>query len=314
MGTAILGRLALVLTLLFVVACGPDRAGMAGVTTGPTPVIAAPPSPTTPAPSPAAPVRLGIVNGWTGAPVTGAAVTLNGVVVPVDGAGQFEVPAATSCLRATVVARGFLERSLSCLPIRGTVGGTVLTLWPVENDAEREALREFAFSGGRTMLQFFGPLPVSFEGGAGGPMVEAWQQAAARLRAETSWSFTLEIDASGTRAIDEGVIAMPTTSSVDCTGSWSRWSYDVSRFCLDPGEHYFLGRARIDSAVLGSPTTALRVLMSYVGFRPHGLPGAFNATRPADDGFSDFERRTFHMITLRARETLKGTDWPDSER
>jgi hypothetical protein len=89
--------------------------------------------------------QLTVTDGWTGAPVPQARVTIGARTLIVDAAGRFEVPTSTPCLPATIVATGYLERRVLdvCRFTRD------FSLWQATNDAERAALQAFAFGFGR---------------------------------------------------------------------------------------------------------------------------------------------------------------------
>ena len=54
---------------------------------------------------------------------------------------------------------------------------------------------------------------------------------------------------------------------------------------------------------------AQRALLHTFGMQPHRLPGAMNATHPQAD-LSPFERKTLHMMSLRAAQRAR-VIWPD---
>jgi len=103
------------------------------------------------------------------------------------------------------------------------------------------------------------------------------------------------------------------TEEAGCNHTWSVWTYAASGFCMQRTEEYFVAQANVDPARLSTPAMALRVLMTFMGFRPHRLPGMFNDAR-SDDALSDFELRTLHMVGLRNKDAPAGVDWPDTGR
>lgn len=305
---------ALGLTVLIVgaFACGSGNERRPATVTGPTPVTAAPTpaSPTPPTPA-GGPIRLTVTNGWTDAPVAQAVVTMDGATAVTDQSGQFELATSGACVRATVVAPGYLERRLACLPTAASQGRVVVTLWPVENDAERAALEAFAFPFGKVGRN--SPQSVAFAAGIANrhDVIATWQAASTRLRTATSgWLDCTTLNA--TDLGDDGVVVSPFATLADCNHNWFPWPYAASGFCMQTHPAYFVAVARTDPARIATEGMALRVLMYSNGLRPHPLPGVLNATRP-DDTLSDFEQRTLHMIGLRTAARPNGVAWPDTE-
>jgi len=183
-----------------------------------------------------------------------------------------------------------------------------VTLWPVENDAERAALEAFAFSLGQRLPRWEATPRVGFVP-APDHVVATWQAAARRLNDATTGWFVVTL-VPGPDINGEGVIVSPFTTLADCNHGWYPWRYEAAGFCMQSGEEYFVAVARTDPARIATEGMALRVLLYSYGLRPHPLPGVLNATRP-DDTLSDFELRTLHMIGLRARAAPLW--WPDTE-
>lgn len=263
---------------------------------------------------PTAPVlsgRLTVTDGWTGAPVPQARVTVGVEAVFTDAAGQFTVDTTAPCQRTTIVASGYLDRRLNCLPSAGPAQRTAVTLWPVKDDAERSALQVFAFRGrGETLVQPYDLiLEMQPDSNAADAITAAWQRAGATLDAASAGAARVHFQS----LVDDGAIVSPWASPADCASAIPlAWSIDVSGFCLGRAVGYFAHMLFVSPARIGDERVALRAMLYELGLRPHTLPGLMNATQPADT-LSDFERRTLHMLSLRVRRYPLGVAWPDTE-
>ena len=281
---------------------------------------------------PTAPVlsgRLTVTDGWTGAPVPQARVTMGVEAVFTDAAGQFTVDTTAPCQRTTIVASGYLDRRLNCLPSAGPTQRTAVTLWPVKDDAERSALQVFAFRGrGEILVQPYALiLEMQPDSNAAEAITAAWQGAGATLDAASAGAARVHFQS----LVDDGAIVSPWSSPADCASAIpAAWPTDVSGFCLGRPVGYFahmLLVAAHRAVIVDSPPgagkstlaarmaderVALRAMLYELGLRPHTLPGLMNATQPADT-LSDFERRTLHMLSLRVRRYPLGVAWPDTE-
>lgn len=294
----------LILTIAGTAACGADGDTRPFSVVGPTPASTAPP------PSPAGPTgRLTVTNGWTNAPVAQALVTIGAETVVADAAGQFEVTAAGPCVGARIVAPGYLDRRVNCLPPAASQGRMAVTLWPVENDAERAALREFAFRGfpGIQVQPYAVSLEIASDVANRKAVVEAWQAAGRTIATMTGGAANLRIE-----PLDEdGAVLKPWSTPADCSPDF-RWTPSLAGFCGGNRVGYFAHVLLVAPEFMADERVALRALLYEQGLRPHALPGLLNATRPADT-LSDFEMRTLHMIGLRRRPYPGGVNWPDLE-
>lgn len=295
-------------------ACGPggDTRRPFGIT-GPTPQGDTPVPAPTPPPGPA--IRVTVTNGWTNAAVPGARVTMGTDTVVTDQAGQFDVPTPVPCVPTTVVAEGFLERRVTCLTVTTSRGSAPVTLWPVESDEERLALKTLVFDGGALIRRGSLQLDVARQVDDRAAAIAAWQHADRQLRDATAGHLatTVPIDV---EALQDGTIVDLWSSPADCTHSGTVAWFSVSGFCMGtyrgPAYPYFIELVRVAPSQVTSGAVALRALMYSFGLRPHAAPGLLNATRPADT-LSEFERRALRMITLRDRPWPGGISWPDTE-
>jgi hypothetical protein len=281
--------------------CSGDSPSRFGLPSAPTADAGTPPAPATHR------TTLTIRDGWTEAPVGGAQVVLNDVDYVTDAAGQVEV--RLPCTSATITAAGYLERRLTCRLDTFPLRSPALTLWPVANDAEREATQSAAFPNNR--LSFGQPtyLEVDFDDDL--PNIDGvnatWANAARRISELTSGRVVVPI---GTLGSDEGFIVAEARNPPGCTHSWFTWSFAVSGFCWDQTSGYFILRLTVASVLLQRDDVALRALLYGWGLRPHPLPGLMNETRPSSV-LSDFELKTIHMASLRGTAPV---GWPDTEQ
>jgi hypothetical protein len=271
----------------------------------------------TPAPAPPAspPVRVTVTDGWTGAAVPLARVTMGTDTVVTDQAGQFEVPTPVPCVPATVTADGFLERRVKCLTVTTLRGTAPVTLWPVDSDDERTALKTLAFDNGALVRRGFQQLDIARDVDDRAAAIAAWQRADRILRDATAGYFTTTVP-TNVEALQDGVIVDLWSAPADCTHSGTIAWFAVSGFCVGtyrgPAYPYFISLIRVAPARVTSEAVALRALLYNFGLRPHAVPGLLNSTRP-DDTLSLFERRMLHMLTLRERPLPGGLAWPDTE-
>lgn len=264
---------------------------------------------------PTAPVlsgRLTVTNGWTGAPVPEARVTVGAETVVTDAAGQFVVDTTAPCQRTTIVASGFLDRRMNCLPPATQIQRTVVTLWPVTDEAERSALQTFAFRGsGQTLVQPY-LLEVEIHEALVNrdAVVAAWRRAGDTLARETAGTATLVL----APMREDGALVTPWSSPADCVADTPMlaWLVGVAGFCPGARIGYFAHHLHIAPSLIDDESVALRALLVELGLRPHPLPGVMNITQPAPV-LSEFERRTLHMLSLRVRRYPQGVNWPDTE-
>ena len=285
------------LVLAGTVACGADGDLRPLPGTGPTPTPSS--------------LRLVVTDGWNGAPVPQARVTQGAQTVMTDAAGRVEVD-ASPCVRTTVVASGFLERSLRCLPAAASHGSAEVTLWPVANDAERTALQTFAFRGrGETLVQPYELiLEISPDLTNVDTVSAAWQRAGQTLAEATRRAAGVRLEP----LQEDGAIVSPWSSQADCAASIYvfEWQPEVAGFCPGKGIGYFAHVLHAAPSRIDDDRVALRAMLYELGLRPHALQGLMHATQPADT-LSDFERRTLHMMSLRTRRYPHGVSWPDTE-
>jgi hypothetical protein len=306
--------LAVALAVASTIACGPGGdTRRPFVITGPTPQVETPgPAPT---PPPGPPIRVTVTNGWTKAAVPGARVTIGADIVVTDQLGQFEVPTPVPCVPATVAADGFLERRVKCLTVTTVRGSAPVTLWPVESDEERLALKTLAFDSGALVKRGFQQLDIARTVDDRAVAIAAWQRADRILRDATAGHLTTTVP-TNVEALQDGTIVDLWSAPADCTHSGTIAWFAVSGFCMGtyrgPAYPYFIELVRVAPSKVTSEAVALRALMYGFGLRPHAVPGLLNSTRP-DDTLSLFERRMLHMITLRERPSPGGTAWPDTE-
>ncbi|MBL8138775.1 MAG: carboxypeptidase regulatory-like domain-containing protein [Acidobacteria bacterium] len=256
--------------------------------------------------------RLTVTNGWTGAPVPQARVTLGAETVLTDAAGQFVVDTSAPCQRTTVVASGYLDRRMNCLPPATRQGPAAVTLWPVADEAERAALQTFAFRGsGQTLVQpFLLEVEIHQDTVDRDAVVAAWQRAGNTVATKTAGTATLRLEP----LREDGVLVTPWSSPANCAADTPilGWLVGVAGFCPGASIGYFAHHLHVAPSLIDDESVALRALLFELGLRPHPLPGLMNIAQPADT-LSDFETRTLHMMSLRVRRYPQWVAWPDVE-
>lgn len=297
----------LVLVVAGTLACDSPRDSPPFAVIGPTP------APASVGPTPAPGFRqLIVTNGWTGAPVPQARVTLGAETRITDAAGQFAVDTSAACQRTTIVASGYLDRRMNCLPPATASQRTVVTLWPVADDAERSALQTFAFRGnGQTLVQPY-LLEVELHQALVNrdAVVAAWQRAGDTLAMKTAGTATLVL----APMREDGALVTPWSSPADCAAGTPmlEWLVGVAGFCPGATIGYFAHHLHVEPSLIDDESVALRALLVELGLRPHPLPGVMNITHPARV-LSEFETRTLHMMSLRVRRYPQWVAWPDVE-
>ena len=268
-------------------------------------------SPTAPAQPSAQPDRFSgqttftIINGWSRAPVAGAAVTANGGDGMTDALGQVQFPATPSnCLTIEVKAAGFLERR-TC----GSANVREITLWPVANADEREVTRKWIFNNEQIRGDdWSAPIHIALgtELSARAGIAETWSAATAAISEVSQGRIRFQWV---TSAPEEGLLVVAADVPVSCSVA-PPWSLEIGGFCVkyDP-KVYYLDRLQVSPDRLADRSTALRALLSAVGIRAHSLPGLMNMTRP-ESGLSEYERKTLGMLGLRPRTVT----WPDYDQ
>lgn len=303
-----LRALALAAATAGAIACGSESAAPGSVGLAPSPTPAQPPAA-------AGHYAVRVANGITNTPVAAATVRVAGETLAADALGRVELPTAAACMPATLIAVGFLDRRIACLPTGSATFTPTVTLWPVESEAERDALRAFAFPGDQLVRRGTLQLEARSQPADQAATVAVWQRAARLLDAASAAHFTAVIPIDVESAQD-GTIVMPWTQLSDCVGTRAAW-FGVSGFCAGrytgSAYPYFISVVRVAPERLRDEAVALRVLLSEFRFGPHPGPGLMNERHP-DDTLSDFERRTLQMIRLRDRPDPGSIGWPDTER
>ena len=264
-----------------------------------------------------------VVDGFSLAPVPSARVGLEGRTYTTDSQGRIELDAAVPCAATTVNAVGYLERRMTCLSSTTSGGTAPVTLWPAASPEERTALQQFAFRG-QVNLVFpsVQAIGLSDEVPDRAATTAAWQRAAEALSGATRGRLMARVPVDVV-AEGEGVVVAPWVNATQCsatthydeTGPFRTflWPLAVSGYCWQAAPNAFTSVLRVAAPQIARDTTALRALLAGAGFSPHALPGLMNRTNP-DDALSDFERRTLHMVGLRAQSWPSRINWPDSEQ
>lgn len=297
------------LTLLAVAACDTDGGG-----------TLLPPAPTGPTPNPRLVL---VVDGFSLAPVPSARAVLEGRTYTTDPQGRIELDTPVPCATTAINAVGYLERRLKCLSTATAGGGAPVTLWPAASPEERTALQQFAFRGQLNLVYpSVQSIGLSDEVSDRAATTVAWQRAAQRLAEVSRGRLTARVPVDVV-AEGEGVIVAPWSDATQCsatthydeTGPFGRflWPLAVSGYCWQAAPNTFTAVLRVAASQLARDSTALRALLAGAGFSPHALPGLMNRNAP-DETLSDFERRTLHMVGLRAQSWPSGINWPDSEQ
>lgn len=289
------------------IACGTDREGL----------VLPPFAPSPPDPAAAAGhYAVRVTNGITRTPVTAATLRVGGQTLATDALGRVEVPNAAACTPATFIAIGFLDRRL-CLHTPAAGFTPTVTLWPVEDEAERIALRAFAFRGDQLVRRGFMQVDPRSSPSDQVATAAAWQRAARQLREVTGGHFVVELPGN-VEALQDGTIVRPWTSAAECvTTPAERVAWvAVAGFCagryIGPAYPLFISVVLVAPEWMGDEAMALRVLLAEFGLGPHPGPGLMNERAP-DTTLSDFELRTLRMISQRDRPYPGSIMWPDTE-
>lgn len=290
--------LLLMLTIAGTAACGADGDTRPFTLVGPT------------APVPSG--RLTVTNGWTAAPVPQALVTIGAETLITDVAGQFAVDPSAPCQRTTIVAPGYLDRRLNCLPPATSSQQTAVTLWPVADEVERSAVQAFVFRGsGQTLVQPF-LLEVELHHALANrdAVVAAWRRAGDTVAAKTAGRATLRLEP----LREDGALVTPWSSPAECAAGapMLEWLVGFAGFCPGATIGYFAHQLHVEPSLIADDSVALRALLFELGLRPHPLPGLMNISQPANT-LSEFETRTLHMMSLRVRRYPQWVAWPDVE-
>jgi hypothetical protein len=247
-----------------------------------------------------------VTDGWTGAPVPGARVSVKGAeyLTAADGTIQVTIVAG-NCLRVDITAAGFLQRR--------TCARTSVTLWPIADEAEMAATHDAAFPFLDRMFNAslaINDEPVVFIGGleSRADVTAAWTAAAGELASATNNKlhvrFAQKVDPGG-----DGFLVSIALMPPLCRHSWFTWQFSVAGFCWDPTPEYFVQNITVEPSMVDRPDVALRALLYSFSLRQHQRPGLLNVTRPGTE-LSSFEKKTLHMMSLRWPATVM---WPDLE-
>jgi hypothetical protein len=300
MKTATPSVLAIALGLV-VVGCGHE--GTPATSTAPT-------SATSPAPSGFGTVR--IVSGPDGTPVVGASVTFEGDDEAPALSGPSGEASPADWMLATygraigtavdVDARGFLPRRTRVPDDR------VITLWPVADEAEAEAVREMVYgTQGTRNPTARGSIAVVLD------FLGEWDEATARAWGNEASAFGASFDVPYTLG-DASDYACPW----ECAGSNMIFVHfaetgfchaPASRgFCLEPSS---TPQARGITVRPGSArdTRTIRGVLASWFLGPNPLPGLMNPENPAS-ALSPLETQTIRMLLLRRLPNR----WPDTDR
>lgn len=258
------------------------------------------PSPTSPASSlPVERQPVLITSGADGTPVAGARVLINDEEYLSGPIGQVEFDpysGASAGDRVDVDAAGFLPRKTKLNSSR------VVTLWPVADDTESDAVREMVYRRGQAIDQVLTPLDtaspfyVSLLGDVTTEIQAAWSAEAAAFGAP----FNLPYEVTTMFQYDANEIAVEFGGTPRCTpiAAWG--------FCRVLDSPYETYDVQAEKAL--DPATIRRVLADrFLG--PNPLPGLMSLQAPASQ-LSAFESRTIRMILLRPLPNR----WPDTDR
>lgn len=244
-----------------------------------------------------------IVNGADGTAVAGAAVAFEnadsddrsgpgGEVSPTDYFyATYGVPPGTG---VDVDARGFLPRRT-----RIERDG-VVTLWPVADDAEAEAVRRMVYGDQEVREPFdLGPILLSVlldEGFWGSEAGQAWKTEALAFGAR----FGLGYEWSTHFQYETNEVAVRFDTDGRCSPGLA------AGFCREGSPYFASFVVRPERA--GDPATIRRVLAS-VFLGPNPLPGLLSPDAPTDE-MSPLEEQTLRMVLLRRLPNR----WPDTDR
>jgi hypothetical protein len=247
-----------------------------------------------------------VTDGWTGAPVPGARVSVNGSHYLTADDGTFPVTIiAGNCLRVEIAAAGFLNRR--------TCARTSMTLWPIANEAEMTATHEAAFPFSDRMFDVsvaMNDVPVVFIGGLESrpEVASAWATAAGALASATGQKlhvrFAGRVDPGG-----DGYLVSTASPSPPCGHAWFTWQFSIAGFCWEQTPEYFVQKITVAPSLVNRSEVALRALLYSFSLRQHQLPGLMNIAQPMTE-LSLFEKKTLHMMSLRWPVAVK---WPDLE-
>lgn len=246
-----------------------------------------------------------VTDGWTGAPVAGARVSIMGTELLTAANGTVPVTIAQGqCQLLDIEATGFLQRR--------TCARSSVTLWPIANDAEAAATHDAVFVFANRMMDQSAsmssePVALSAKLESRPEVTAAWNAAAGELASATGNKLRVRFARSISEG--EGFLVSAAPSPPPCRHAWFTWQFAIAGFCWEPTAEYFVQDIAVDPSVVDHPDVALRALLYAFTLRPHPLPGLMNVIRPATE-LSPFERKTLHMMSLRWPTPVT---WPDLE-
>jgi hypothetical protein len=245
-----------------------------------------------------------VVSGVDGQPVVGAAVSIGGARLDSDTDAKGEVfpdaySGAFKGAEIDVDAPGFLPRRTR-IPL-----DRLVTLWPVADDTEAEAVREMVYQRGNPLgdvlhppdsraflISFVGP--TDLENG-GSSAADSWAAEAAAFGSRFGITYAL----SESFQYEQNEIAIRFAESGGCE-TIPAWG-----FCRE-SPYYKSFRVLPEKA--RDPQTIRRVLASWF-LDPNPLPGFMNPDAPAAD-LSPLEDQAIRMIFQRWLPNR----WPDTDR
>lgn len=257
------------------------------------------------APSPAAPLLLRVVDGWTGEPVSGAVVRTN------TGANITTTPDTlvdvSTCASLSVDAGvRYLERRVFCRS-KSLSSENAISLWPVATVLERQETQKALFRDGRLAppsLQpyYLGDELLAIPGGR-----DAWLSAAAAINDLTAgqWHVVVRV---GLDDLDTNGDAVVVTVASDHRCRFSSDPDPQSHYCYTSGPGYFVPYLLLEPGWAARRDLALKVLLESAKFGVGDLPGVTSHTNRTGD-LSEVERRMLHMVGLRPVPI----SWPDWE-
>ena len=240
-----------------------------------------------------------ISSGADGSPVAGARVVINDDEYHSGPIGQVEFDpysGATVGDKVDVDAPGFLPRRTRLTSTR------LITLWPVADEAEAEAVREMVYRRGGTEDQVLkppypaSPFYVSLLSGVTPETETIWRATAEDFGA----AFNMPYEVTTMFQYDPNETGVFLGGAPKCVpiGGWG-----FCRVLDSPYEDY-----QVQEDKAQDPATIRRVLAyRFLGANP--LPGLMSLRSPADQ-LSAFEVQTIRMILQRPLPN----QWPDTDR
>jgi hypothetical protein len=253
------------------------------------------PTPVPPVSSPET-VSVRILSGSTHQSVAGAHVVIDGQGYSTDQNGLVP-PLPKTSLGADVDVQevGYLPRATR---LGANNYDQTVTLWPIANDAEADAIHRMVFGRMGQPDLLYPPNPGEFfltMPSADPAVSAAWRAGAAEFGAAFGFAYVL-----GTQFMyDQNEISVFFGLDHGCTPA------SLSGFCR-------ASRSYMDFAVATDRATdriTIRRVLASQFLGPNPLPGLLNPDAP-DDTLSPFEVQTIRMILQHPRKTY----WPDNDR